>query len=164
MVKEKIEKAINMQINVEMYSSYLYLSMATYFRVNNFNGFSKWMEVQSKEEWGHAMKFYDYMIDRRNKPVLLAIEAPKEEWKSPLDAFVEAYKHEQKVTDMINDLVDLAIKENDHATNNMLQWFVTEQVEEESNTSTISQRLKMIGDSTGGLMYLDHELGKRGEK
>jgi len=164
MIKEKMLKAVNKQINAEMYSSYLYLSMSAYFESINLRGLAKWMKVQSGEEWGHAMRLYDHIIDRGGKVSLAGIDEPPSSWKSALVMFEEAYKHEQKITGMIHELVDLAIKENDHAANNMLQWFVAEQVEEEANTSEISNKLEMIGDSVGGLLMLDHQLGKRGEK
>ncbi len=160
-IKEKVAKAINKQINAEFFSSYLYLAMAAYFKDNNLNGFSHWMEVQSKEETGHGMKFYEYLFDRSSKAVLTEIAAPRTEWKSPLAAFEEAYAHELKVTNMINDLMKLAKDENDTATEIMLQWFITEQVEEEASAKLIVDQLKNIGDSFNGLMMLDHKLGGR---
>ena len=132
-MKEKVLKELNDQMNREMFSSYLYLSMAAYFEAEGLGGFSAWMEEQAKEEWFHAMKFYNFIHERNGRVALQAIKEPKFEWKSPLDVFKEAYKHEQFITGHINDLVNLAIKEKDHATQIFLQWFVTEQVEEESS-------------------------------
>jgi len=133
MISKKIEKALNKQINAELYSAYLYLSMVAYFESVNLPGFANWMKVQTQEELMHAMKIYDFVNERGGRVVLKAIEAPPTEWDSPLDAFEATYKHEQKVTGLINNLVNLAIEEKDHATSSFLQWFVNEQVEEESS-------------------------------
>lgn len=160
-IKEKVAKAINKQINAELYSSYLYLSMAAHFQALNFTGFSHWLKLQAQEENGHAMKFFEYLIDRGAKVELTAIDAPKAAWKSHLAAFEDVYAHELKVTQLINDLLELAQSENDAASAAMLQWFVTEQVEEEANASAIVEKLKLIKDSTNGLLMLDHELGER---
>ncbi|MBU7013136.1 MAG: ferritin [Theionarchaea archaeon] len=161
MMKDKIEKAINSQINAELYSSYLYLSMSSYFSSINFDGFASWMQVQAQEELMHAMKFYNYVVERGGRVILTAIEAPLAEWDSPLAVFEHVYAHEQKVTGLINDLVDLAIAENDHATTTFLQWFVAEQVEEESSADQIVQKLILVKDQGSGLLMLDQELGKR---
>ena len=161
MIKGKIEKALNDQINAEMYSSYLYLSMSSYFSSINLNGFATWMRVQAQEELMHAMKFYDYVIERGGRVTVKAIEAPPAEWDSPLKVFEHVYTHEQKVTGLINDLVNLAIAEKDHATTAFLQWFVTEQVEEESSADEIVQKVKLVGDQGAGLLMLDQELGQR---
>jgi len=161
MIKDKIEKALNSQINAEMYSSYLYLSMSSYFSSINLNGFATWMRVQAQEELTHAMKFYDYVIERGGRVTVAAIEAPPAEWDSPLQVFEHVYTHEQKVTGLINDLVNLAIAEKDHATTAFLQWFVTEQVEEESSADEIVQKVKLVGDQGAGLLMLDQELGQR---
>jgi len=160
-MKDKIEKAINSQINAELYSSYLYLSMSSYFSSINFDGFASWMQVQAQEELMHAMKFYNYVVERGGRVILTAIEAPLAEWDSPLAVFEHVYAHEQKVTGLINDLVDLAIAENDHATTTFLQWFVAEQVEEESSADQIVQKLILVKDQGSGLLMLDQELGKR---
>jgi len=160
-MKDKIEKAINSQINAELYSSYLYLSMSSYFSSINFDGFASWMQVQAQEELMHAMKFYNYVVERGGRVILTAIEAPLGEWDSPLAVFEHVYAHEQKVTGLINDLVDLAIAENDHATTTFLQWFVAEQVEEESSADQIVQKLILVKDQGSGLLMLDQELGKR---
>jgi ferritin len=161
MLSKKIENAINKQINAELWSAYLYLSMSAYFESINLGGFASWMRVQAHEELGHAMKFYHHVIERRGRVTVSAISAPSVSWKSPLNAFEDAFKHEQKVTGMINDLANLAAAEKDHASANMLQWFIDEQVEEELSADTIVQKLKMIGTNTGGLYMLDRELAQR---
>jgi ferritin len=161
MLKPKIEKAINKQINAELWSGYLYLSMSSYFESIGLSGFANWMWIQAREETTHAMRLYNHVIERGGRVILSAIEKVPTQWKSPLNVFDETYKHEQKVTGLINDLVDLAIKEKDHATVNMLQWFVDEQVEEEASADEIVQKLKLIGKNTSGLFMLDQELGQR---
>lgn len=161
MLSKKMEKALNEQVNAELYSAYLYLSMESYFRSTNMGGFANWMRVQTQEEVSHAMKIYDYVDERGGRALLAPIEGPQTEWDSPLAAFEAAHAHEQKVTALINDLVDLAIGEKDHATNNFLQWFVAEQVEEEASADEIVQRLKMMKDAPGGMFMLDRELGQR---
>jgi len=161
MIKEKIQDALNKQINAELYSSYLYLSMSAYFESINLKGCANWMRVQTQEELVHAMKFYDYLIERGGKVILSSIESPPTEWPSPLAIFEQAYQHEQKVTGLINGLVDLAIAEKDHATNNFLQWFVSEQVEEEASADEVVQKIKLMGDARGGIFMLDRELAQR---
>ena len=161
MIKERIQDALNEQINAELYSSYLYLSMSAYFESINLKGFASWMRVQTQEELLHAMKFYDYLIERGGKVVLSSIESPPTEWPSPLAIFEQAYQHEQKVTGLINELVDLAIAEKDHATNIILQWFVSEQVEEEASADEVVQKIKLMGDARGGIFMLDRELAQR---
>ncbi len=161
MIKEKIQEALNKQLNAELFSSYLYLSMAAYFESINLKGFANWMRVQTQEELVHAMKFYNFIIERGGKAVLSAIEGPPTQWKSPLAVFEHAYQHEQKVTGLINNLVDLSIAEQDHATNNFLQWFVAEQVEEEASADEVVQKIKLMGDASGGLFMLDQELAQR---
>ena len=161
MIKEGIQDALNKQINAELYSSYLYLSMSAYFESINLKGFASWMRVQTQEELVHAMKFYDYLIERGGKVVLSSIESPPTEWPSPLAVFEQAYQHEQKVTGLINELVDLAIAEKDHATNIILQWFVSEQVEEEASADEVVQKIKLMGDARGGIFMLDRELAQR---
>ncbi|HEY6907389.1 MAG TPA: ferritin [Ignavibacteriaceae bacterium] len=161
MLKDKIEKALNAQMNFEISSSYLYLAMAAYFECENFNGFANWMKVQSSEEYGHAMKIYSYINQRSGRIILDKIDTPKSEWKNTSDVFSDTLKHEQKVTGAIDKLVDLAISEKDHATNTFLQWFVTEQVEEEATVVGIIDKLKFIGDNKNGLFLLDREMGMR---
>jgi ferritin len=160
-IKDKVVQAINKQINAELYSSYLYLSMSAYFSANNWMGFAAWLKIQSTEEYSHAMKFYSYLIERGGKVELTEIEAPKTEWKSALAAFEEVYSHELKVTELINGLFKLARDEKDTATEMILHWFINEQVEEEANAIAIVENLKKIKDSTNGLFMLDHHLGKR---
>ena len=161
MIKEKIQDALNYQLNRELYSSYLYLSMSAYFQSINLKGFANWMRVQAQEELVHAMKFYDYLIQRGERVTLSSIESPPLEWGSPLEAFEHVYKHEQKVTSLINDLVNLSVSEQDHAANNFLQWFVTEQVEEEASASEVVEKIKLVVEAAGGLLMLDNELGQR---
>jgi ferritin len=162
MLKGSIEKALNDQLNAEMYSSYLYMAMAAYFEDINLNGFAHWMTVQAGEEMDHARKFYSFIFERDGRVKLGAIEEPQFEWKSPLDAFDNAYNHEIKVSGLIHNLVDLARKENDHATENFLGWFVAEQVEEEASALEVVNHLKMIKDSPNGLFMLNAQLGRRG--
>ncbi len=161
MLSKTMEEALNRQVNRELYSSYLYLGMSAWFETLNLKGFAGWMMIQAKEERAHAMKFYDYIIARQGKVVLDTIEAPKAKWSSAGKVFEEVYAHEQKVTGMINNLVDIAIREKDHATFEVLQWFVKEQVEEEANAVMICEKIKTTGDTPGHLFCLDHELSKR---
>lgn len=161
MLKEKMLKALNEQINAELYSSYLYLSMESYFQSVSLNGFAVWMRAQVQEELFHAMKFYDYVCERGGRVTLSAIKKPDANWKSPLIAFQQIQKHEQHVTALINALVDLAMEEKDHATLNFLQWFVAEQVEEEASAGEIVDKLKLIREDASGLFFLDAELGRR---
>ncbi|OEU65391.1 MAG: ferritin [Desulfovibrio sp. S3730MH75] len=156
-----LEKALNEHLNAEMYSAYLYLSMSAYFSDTGLSGFANWMRVQAKEEQFHAMKFYDYINERGGKVLLTAIEAPQQEWASPLEAVQAVLEHEKKVTALINNLVDLAIDERDHATNIFLQWFVTEQVEEEDNVNEILNKLKLAGVEGNGMFMLDKDLATR---
>jgi ferritin len=161
MIDKKMEKALNGQLNAEYYSSYLYLSMAAYFESIDLPGFANWMRVQEQEEKFHALKFYDYLIERGGRVTLQAIDAPPTEWSSPMNAFEETLKHEQIVTGLINDLVFLAREERDNAAEIFLQWFVTEQVEEENSVSTILAKLRLIKDKPQGLFMLDKDLGQR---
>ena len=161
MISKTMEQALNKQVNRELFSEYLYLSMSAYFETIFLKGFAKWMRVQAREEHAHAMKIYDYIIARGGKVTLAAIEAPKNKWESAGKVFEESYAHEQKVTGMIDALVDLATKEKDHGTFEMLQWFVKEQVEEEMNASDILNQIAIVGDRPGHLFALDHQLGKR---
>ena len=160
-IKDKVTKAINKQINAELYSSYLYLAMAAYFEAKNWQGFASWMKIQSKEENSHAMKFYDYVLERGGEVVLEDIKAEDTNWKTPLDVFEAVYGHELKVTALINDLLKVARQEQDAATESLLKWFIDEQVEEEAHAKQIVDKLKLIKDSTNGLFMLDHELGER---
>jgi len=159
MLSERMQGAINKQINAELYSSYLYLSMASYFESVDLSGCARWMYAQTQEEIVHAMKMYDYVNEAGGRVILDAIEKPQESWDSPLAVFEHAFKHEQLVTSLINDLMNLAIEEKDHATQIFLQWFVSEQVEEEASASGVVNRLKLAGDH--GLFMVDKELGQR---
>ena len=161
MLSKTMEEALNAQINAELFSAYLYLSMSAYFEAQDFPGMAQWMRSQNDEEVVHAMKIFTYVVERGGRVTLAAIDAPQTEWKSPLAVFEHAYKHEQYVTSLIHKLVAQAIEENDYATKNMLNWFVDEQVEEEATASAIVAKLKMVGDHTSGLIMLDKELGGR---
>lgn len=164
MLSKKMEQTLNEQVNAELYSSYLYLSMSAYFESKNLKGFSKWLKIQSEEEYAHAMKIFNYILERSGKPLLMEIKSPPNHWEKPVDAFENVYGHEKKVTSMINNIMALAEDEKDYATRSMINWFIDEQVEEEANASYIYDVLKMIGDSTNGLFALDHQLGKRGKE
>ena len=161
MLKKKMQNALNDQIVAELYSAYLYLAMAGYFESINLRGASSWMRCQAQEETVHGMKFYDYIIERGGKVVLGAIDKPPSEWDSPVAVFEAALEHERLVTARINKLVDLSVAEGDHATNNILQWFVAEQVEEEASADEVVQQLKMVGKDGGGLFMVDRELAQR---
>ncbi len=161
MLSDKMQAALNAQINAELMSSYLYLSMAAYFYDADFPGFANWMRAQEQEERVHAMKLYDYIVARNGRVSLRPLDGPKVNWQSPLDAFEDAYKHEQNVTGLIHNLVDLALSEGDHATNSFLNWFVDEQVEEEASVDAVVQDLRRAGDSQQILFMLDRELGGR---
>jgi ferritin len=161
MINKKIQNAFNQQINAELFSEYLYLAMAAHFESESLKGMANWMRIQAGEERAHAMKFYQYILDRSGKVVLAQIEAPKTNWSSPLEVFEGAYAHEVKVTGLINDLVNLASEEKDHAARQFLEWFVNEQVEEEANASTIVDRLKLVGDNGVAIYMIDQELSQR---
>lgn len=161
MLNKKVEEAMNKQINAELWSAYLYLSMSAYFESQSLSGFANWMKVQWQEEISHAMKFFDYVNERGGRVNLMPIVEVKTEWKDAIEIFKETLAHEQKVTGMINALVDLAILEKDHVSNNMLQWYVDEQVEEEANADALLQQLKMLNNNQQGLLMLDKELQQR---
>lgn len=161
MLSKKIEDAINKQINAELWSAYLYLSMSTHFANEGLPGFANWYEIQFKEEQEHAMKFMNYMVAKGNKVMLKPIEKVDTSWDSVLVAFEETLKHEKVVTALINDIVALARNEKDFATDNMLQWFVKEQVEEEDSVQVIIDALRLIDGKGYGIYMLDKELGKR---
>jgi ferritin len=161
MLDDKMQEALNFQLNRELYSAYLYLAMGAYFEDIDFPGFGNWMRVQAQEELSHAMRLYDYIVQRDGRVLLADIEAPATQWESPQAAFEQVYEHEQMVTGLINSLVDLALEISDHATNNFLQWFVAEQVEEEESASGVLQKVKMAGESGSGLYMLDAELAQR---
>jgi ferritin len=162
MIGKTMEQALNTQMNAELYSFYLYLAMSAHLEGLSFRGMAKWMRVQAQEEMGHAMRFFDFLHERGAAVTLLAIDQPQAKWASIPAAFKAAAAHERSITKKINALVDKAVAEKDHATANFLQWFVKEQVEEEATLTPIVARLEAVGDSTGALYFLDHELGKRG--
>jgi len=161
MLSDRMTEALNLQIKREMYSAYLYLSMSAYSTFTGLKGFANWFMVQYQEEMSHAMKLYDYVNDHGNQVKLTAIDEPPTVFESPLDMFEKTLNHEKSVTRYINELVDLAIGEKDHATNIFLQWFVIEQIEEEGNDNDIIARLRLIGDDGNGLLMLDKELAAR---
>ena len=161
MVNEVMEKALNKQLNAELYSGYLYLSMAAYFEDNDLAGFANYMRVQAHEEQDHAMKFYDYIIRRGAKVTLTEIEAPQTEWKGVIPAFEHVLEHEKMVTGLIDDLVDLAIEQKDHATNNFLQWYVEEHVEEEENAMENLAKVKLADGNPQILYKINEELSAR---
>jgi ferritin len=161
MLTDKMQKTLNGQMNAELYSSYLYLSMNAYFKSINLDGFANWMYYQAQEELEHAMKFYDFICQRGGRVQLAQIEAPPSVWNSPLAVFEDTLAHEQKVTGLINDLVEIANEERDHASQIFLQWFVSEQVEEEDSVGGVLEQLKLMGEAKGGLFMMDREMAKR---
>jgi len=161
MLSEKIAEALNKQVNKEMYSAYLYMAMSAYSTYIGLKGFANWFMVQYQEEMVHAMKIYDYINDQGGQLKLAAIEQPATEFESPMDMFEKTLEHEKFITRSINELVDLAIAEKDHATNIFLQWYVTEQIEEEGNDNEIIAKLKLVGKDGNGLLMLDKELAAR---
>jgi ferritin len=161
MLGDPIETALNEQINAELYSEYLYLSMAAFYEDEGLPGFASWMRSQADEEHAHAMRIYDFVHERDGRVRLDSIDSPPTEWAGPAAAFEAAYEHEVEITGLIDDLVALARQENDNATENMLQWFVAEQVEEEATAQAILDKLKHVGDDGPGLLMIDQELGQR---
>jgi ferritin len=161
MIGAKMQEALNGQINAEMYSAYIYLSMSAFFESKDLPGLASWMKAQAQEEVVHSMKLYTHIIERGGRVTLGAIDAPQTEWDSPQAVFEAAYKHEQHVTKLIHDLVALAIKENDYPAKNMLDWFVDEQVEEEATASGIVAMMKMAGSEGPALLMLDRQLAAR---
>jgi ferritin len=161
MIPKAMQDAMNEQIKNELYSAYLYLSMAAHFESKTLAGFANWLRIQAKEELGHAMKFYDFILERGGEVTLKAIDQPPSSWKSNLEAFEQVLAHEQKVTKNIHDLYELALKEKDYPSQVMLQWFIEEQVEEEKNATEIIEKLKMIEAHGTAVLMLDHELGER---
>lgn len=161
MLKKPMESALNKQMNAEFSSAKLYLSMASYFESKNLGGFAHWMRLQVGEENMHAMKFFDFILDRGGVAKLAAMAEPASSWKSPLDVFQAVLKHEQDVSAGIHHLVDQARKNSDHPTDSFLQWFVTEQVEEEAAAEDIVQKLKLVGSEGPGIFMVDRELAQR---
>jgi ferritin len=161
MISKAMQEAVNEQINKELYSSYLYLSMAAYFENLNLPGFAKWLHVQTDEERGHGMKLYQHLVDRNGRVMLKAIAAPATDWKTYLEVFKQVQSHEAEVTASINSLYELALKEKDYPLQVLLQWFINEQVEEEKNAADIVQQLELIDAHGTAVLMLDHQLGKR---
>lgn len=161
MIGKKMEEALNDQVKEELFSAYLYLSMAAYFSHEGWDGMASWMRIQAEEELGHALRIFDHVLERGGKVVLQALPAPEGTWASPLAAFQAAYKHEGHITGRIHALVELAQKEKDPAAEAMLQWFVTEQVEEEAQALKVVQLLERVGSEGRGLVVADRELGQR---
>jgi len=161
MINEKMEKAFLDQINKELYSAYLYLSMKAYFLDLNLDGFANWMDVQVKEEVAHAMGMYDYVVNRGGRVILDSVEKPQDNWESPLKAFEHVLEHEKYVTSKINELMDVADEVKDRAALTFLNWYVKEQVEEEDNVSGLLAQLNMVGDDKHALFALDRELKAR---
>jgi len=157
----KLQDLIQEQIGHEYYSSYLYLQMASYFESVNLDGFAQWMKVQVREEREHGDKMYEFLQDRGVRVILRAIPQPPSDFSSPLDVFEKTYEHERKVTSLINAIADQADKVNDRPTKVFIQWFITEQVEEEKNDTRIIELLKKIKPDSGAIFQLDHQLGKR---
>ena len=163
MLNPTVQQALNDQVQKELHSAYIYLSMAAYFEAENLAGAASWMRQQASEEQAHAMKIFDFIIDRGGRVALQAIDAPPADFASPLAVFQASYAHEQKVTKSIHDLYALAVKEGDYPTQVMLQWFIDEQVEEEKNASAIVAQLQMVGDSPAALFMIDRQLGARAD-
>ncbi|TKJ43661.1 ferritin [candidate division TA06 bacterium B3_TA06] len=162
MISKKIEDGFNKQLNAELYAAYLYFAIGAWFEGSNLEGFAQWMKAQAFEEMSHAMRFYNHIIERGGMVELYAVKKPEITLSTPVEAFEAAYEHEQKVTRMINDLVDLAREEGDNAALiGLLHWFVAEQIEEEEQTLKAVERLKMVEGSKEGLFMLDKEMGAR---
>jgi len=161
MISKKMAKALNKQLNAELYSAYLYLSMSSYTSFVNYGGASRWLAGQAKEEMTHAQKFYEYIKSQGEHVILDAVAKPPSEFKSLKHIFEQTLAHEKKVTASIGSLMNAAIAEKDHATQIFLQWFVTEQVEEEESVNEVLAKLAMAGDTPGALYIIDRELGAR---
>jgi len=164
MISQTMQDAINEQINKELFSSYLYLSMATFFANKNLTGFSKWMHVQADEEREHAMKLYQHLEDRGGRVLLKAIAAPKTEWTSNVEVFKESAAHEAMITASIHALYETALQEKDYPAQVLLQWFISEQVEEEKNAAEILADLGLIEERGTAVLMLDKQLGKRSDE
>jgi len=162
-LSSKLEKVLNDQINLELSSAYAYLGMAAYFERTPYTGFGKWMEFQSREEHGHAHRFFKYIVERGGKVTLKAIPEPKCDYKSPLDVFQASLGHEQKVSAAICAIYELATSEKDYATLSFLKWFLDEQVEEERNVGDVLAKLELVGDNRSALYQIDQQAGRRAE-
>jgi ferritin len=160
-MKQAVQDAVNEQIKQELLSAYVYLSMSAHFEAENLPGFARWMRVQAQEELGHAMRLFDYMNQRGGRVILQAVEQPPHEFSSPLHIFEQALDHETKVTRLIEQLYETAVQHKDYATQVEMQWFITEQVEEEDSASLIVDQVKMAGDNRAALLMLDRQLGAR---
>jgi len=161
MVNQKIEKIINEQINAEMYSSYLYLAMSSYCANLGLAGFANWLKIQAKEELSHADFMFNYLIERNGRVVLDTIEKPPLDWKNVIDIFEETFKHEQYISSRINNILTVALEENDHATASFFKWFIDEQVEEEATAADVLSKLKLTKAEGAALFFMDQELAKR---
>lgn len=161
MISDKVQKAINDQITAEFYSSYLYLAMSAWCENQNLKGFARWMRVQAEEEKQHGFKLFDYLVDRGGRVILGTLDAPLGDFASIEDVFQKTLEHERKVTGRIHKLNELAIQEKDHATVAHLQWFITEQVEEEASAEEILNQIKMVEGRPGSIFYIDRHVGKR---
>lgn len=159
---KRVYEAMNDQINHELYSAYFYLAMSAYCESENLSGAARWLRVQAKEEQEHAMKFFDYLLDRGEKVLLKPIGQPPVEFTSLKDVFAKVYEHEQKVTALLSAIYEKALEAKDVASQALLHWYLMEQVEEEKNASTILAMLEKAGTSVGALFQIDHELGERG--
>jgi ferritin len=163
-LKQSVQDALNNQIKEELFSAYIYLAVSAYCERTGLPGFAHWMRVQAKEELGHALKIFDFVNDRGGRVVLQTINQPGTDFGTPLQIAEKALEHERRVTSLIEQVYNLAVKENDYATQALMQWFITEQVEEEKNATLLVDRLRMAGDDRGALLMLDVELGKREEE
>lgn len=161
MLSQSLQDALNEQVKNEFYSAHVYLSMSSWFDDKGMPGFAKWMRIQYSEELAHGLKIFDFINDRDGRALVHGFDAPPADWKSPLDVFENSYHHEQKVTAMINNLYAQAMKEPDYPTMVLLQWFISEQVEEEKNAKLIVDQLRLAGDSSSAILILDRELGGR---
>ncbi len=161
MLSQSLQDALNEQVKNEFYSAHVYLAMSSWFDDKALPGFANWMRVQYSEELIHGLKIFDFINDRDGRALVYGFDTPPSQWQSPLNVFEESYQHEQKVTAMINNLYALAVKENDYPTIVLLQWFISEQVEEEKNAKLIVDQLKFAGDSSSALLILDREMGAR---
>ncbi len=161
MINQRVQDAINEQINAELYSAYLYLSMESYLEKNGLPGFANWMRIQFQEEQFHGLKFFDYVNERGGQVTLKPIAGPETSWDGVIAVFEEVAKHEAHVTSLINNLMSIAIEEKDYAATNFLQWYVDEQVEEEATAATILDQLRMIGGEGHGMLMLDREMAAR---
>lgn len=161
MLSDRMQEALNAQLNRELYSSYLYLAMAAWCEDQDLPGFANWLYVQAKEELLHVEKFYQYIQERDGRVLLRPVAGPRTEWDSPVEVFEDTLNHEREVSRFIHDLVDLAGEEKDHPTHNFLQWFVAEQVEEEASAKEVLQKVKLVASAPGGLFMVDRELAQR---